>query len=53
VGIVASEASVASGWAEHAALTLAKVWTDAGRKVMLVDGSLHRPSLHTASGIVN
>ena len=53
VGIVASESAVEAGWAERAALELAKAWTEAGRKVMLVDGSLQRPSLHTASGVPN
>jgi hypothetical protein len=53
VGIVASEGAVGSAWAEHAALTLAKRWSDAGEKVVLVDGSLQHPSLHTAAGVEN
>jgi len=53
VGIVAAEAAVEAGWAEEAALAVAKAWVDAGRKVMLVDGSLQRPSLHVATGIPN
>jgi hypothetical protein len=53
VGIVATETAVEAGWAEKAALELAKAWTEVGRKVMLVDGSLQRPSLHAVSGVPN
>lgn len=53
VGIVASEGAVAGGWAGGAALALARSWTGAGRKIMLVDGSLERPSLHLAAGVRN
>jgi hypothetical protein len=53
VGIVASESAVEAGWAEGAAIQLARAWTASGRKVMLVDGSLQRPSLHVATGLAN
>ena len=53
VVLVASEGAVASGWAEHAAVTLAETWSSSGRKVMLVDGGLQQPSLHSAAGVEN
>lgn len=53
VGIVASESAVEAGWADDAAIQLARAWTASGRKVMLVDGSLQRPSLHVATGLAN
>lgn len=53
VVIVASEGAVASGWAEHAAVTLAETWTSSGHKVMLVDGGLQQPSLHSVAGVKN
>ena len=53
VVVVASEGAVAGGWAEHAAVSLAKRWSAAGQKVMLVDGSLQQPGLHAVAGIRN
>lgn len=53
VAVVASEGAVAAGWAEHAALTLARSWSEAGHKVMLVDGALDHPSLHELTGVPN
>ena len=53
VVIVASEGAVASGWAEHGAVALAKTWSSSGLKVMLVDGALQHPSLHAATGVEN
>lgn len=53
VALVASEGAVAAGWAEHAALTLARSWSEAGRKVMLVDGALQHPVLHELTGLPN
>lgn len=53
VGIVASEAAVGGGWAEHAVLSLARAWSSAGQRVMLVDGALQEPALHTAAGVPN
>ena len=47
VALVASEGAVDGGWAAPAALDLARAWGDAGEKVILVDGALHYPSLHT------
>ena len=53
VAVVASEGAVSAGWAEHAALTLARSWSEAGRKVMLIDGALNQPSLHELTGVPN
>ena len=53
VGIVAADQAIAAGWAEHAAISLAKEWSAAGQKVMLVDGSLREPVLHRAVGATN
>lgn len=53
VGIVASEEAVGGEWAEHAVLSLARAWSTAGQRVMLIDGSLQHPSLHTATGVPN
>lgn len=53
VGVVASEAATASGWGPSAALDLARSWSAAGRRVMLVDGALQFPSLHDAAGVAN
>lgn len=53
VGIVATRAAVASGWAERAAVSLAEAWSSAGEKVVLVDGSLQRPALHAVLGVEN
>jgi len=53
VALVASEGSVQEGWAGAAALDLARAWSGAGEKVILVDGALHYPTLHTAAQIEN
>ena len=53
VVVVASEGAVASGWAEHGAVALAKTWSSSGEKVMLVDAALQHPSLHAATGLEN
>lgn len=53
VGIVASEEAVGAGWAEDAVLSIARAWSTAGQRVMLVDGALQQPSLHTAAGLPN
>jgi len=46
VAVVASEGAVEGGWAGSAALDLARAWSSAGEKVILVDGALHYPTLH-------
>lgn len=53
VGLVASEAATSGGWAPSAAIRLAREWTGAGRRVVLVDGALQAPSLHEAAGVAN
>ncbi len=53
VAVVASEKAVASGWAGAAALDLARAWSRAGDKVILADGALHYPTLHTLAEIEN
>jgi len=53
VALVASEGAVAQGWAGGAALELARAWSAAGEKVILVDGALHYPTLHQAARIEN
>lgn len=53
VGIVASAGAVSSGWAEDGALSIARAWSRAGQKVVLVDGALQSPSLHAATGVPN
>ncbi|HET9949701.1 MAG TPA: hypothetical protein VFQ22_12325 [Longimicrobiales bacterium] len=53
VAVVASQGAVASGWAPAAALDLARVWSGAGEKVILADGGLHYPSLHTLAAVQN
>ncbi|MGD8281763.1 MAG: hypothetical protein PVJ80_04685 [Gemmatimonadota bacterium] len=53
VALVASEGAVAQGWAGGAALELARSWSAAGEKVILVDGALHYPTLDQAAGVEN
>lgn len=53
VGVVASEAAASAGWAAEAALDLARSWSTAGRRVILIDGALQAPSLHEAAGMPN
>ena len=53
VAFVASERAVANGWAADAALDLARRWSRAGERVVLVDGGLNYPSLHAAAGLPN
>jgi len=47
VAMVASAGAVEAGWAGTAALDLARAWSRGGEKVILVDGVLHDPTLHT------
>jgi hypothetical protein len=53
VALVASEGAVAQGWAGGAAIELARSWSAAGEKVILVDGALHYPTLHQAAEVEN
>lgn len=53
VAIVASEGAVEAGWAASATLDLARSWSDTGAKVIVADGALHYPSLHTQARIEN
>ena len=47
VAVVASEGAVEAGWAASAALDLARSWSGRGERIVLVDGGLHYPTLHT------
>ena len=53
VAVVASEGAVGAGWAASAALDIARSWSVSGAKVVLADGALHYPSLHTLARIAN
>jgi hypothetical protein len=53
VAVVASRTAVSQGWAESAAVGLAKSWSDAGQKVVLIDAAVERPGLHEAAGLPN
>ena len=53
IAVVASEKAVASGWAGSAALDLARRWSRGGEKVVVADGALHYPTLHTLVQIEN
>ena len=53
VALVATEAAAVAGWAPTVALELARRWSDEGARVMLVDGRLGNPSLHSAAGVPN
>ena len=53
VALVASEGAVERGWAGGAALDLARSWGEAGEKVIVVDGALHYPTLHTDADTEN
>ncbi len=53
VAVVASEKAVAAGWAGPATLELARTWSRAGEKVVVADGGLHYPTLHTLADVEN
>ena len=53
IAVVASENAVAGGWAGSAALDLARTWSRGGEKVVVADGALHYPTLHTLAHIEN
>lgn len=53
VAVVASEKAVSSGWAGPAVLEIARAWSRAGDKVVLADGALHYPTLHTLTEVEN
>lgn len=50
VAVVASEGAVAAGWAGEVAVDLARDWSAAGARVVLADGGLTAPQLHTVLG---
>jgi hypothetical protein len=53
VAVVATERSLADGWAASAALDLARGWSARGARVMLIDCGLEHPSLHVTAGLPN
>lgn len=53
VAVVATETATSQGWAEEAAVDLARSWSASGRRVILVDAALEAPSLHGAVGLPN
>jgi len=53
VAVVASEGADEAGWAPSAALDIARSWSSTGAKVVLADGGLHYPSLHTHAKVEN
>ena len=53
IAVVASEKAVAAGWAGTAVLELARAWSRAGDKVVVADGALHYPTLHSLAQIEN
>jgi Mrp family chromosome partitioning ATPase len=53
VAVVASEGSVEAGWAASAALDIARAWSASGLKVIVADGALHYPTLHTHAKVDN
>lgn len=50
LALVATDAAVGGGWAAEACLDLARGWSEAGARVVLVDGGLEEPSLHLVVG---
>ena len=53
VVLIASEGATSGGWAAPATLELARSWSREGRRVILIDGALQHPTLHTAAGVPN
>lgn len=53
VAVLATRNAIAQGWAASSAMDLARGWSQEGRRVMLVDGGLDFPSLHTVAGLRN
>lgn len=53
VAVVATEGAIDAGWAGGAALDLARSWSAAGEKVIVADGALHYPTLHTHADTEN
>ena len=53
VAVVASEGAIAAGWAGSATLDIARSWSHTGAKVVVADGALHYPTLHTHAQIDN
>lgn len=53
VALVASKGAVQLGWAGKVALEIARAWSGSGEKVVLADGALHYPTLHTEAQTEN
>jgi hypothetical protein len=53
VAVVASEGAVEAGWAAAATLDIARAWSGTGAKVIVADGALHYPTLHTQARVEN
>ncbi len=53
VAVVASEGAVEAGWAGKATLDLARGWSERGERVVVADGALHYPTLHTQASLDN
>ena len=51
VALVASEGAIEAGWAGEVALELAEGWSSKGARLVLADGGLGVPCLHTAAGL--
>jgi len=53
VALLVDKASRSHGWCGHFALALASRWAGPQRQVVLADGDLERPSLHSIAGVPN
>jgi len=53
VAVLATQGAVDGGWAPAAALDLARAWSAQGERVIVADGALHYPTLHTHARIEN
>jgi hypothetical protein len=53
VAVVATQAAVEGGWAASATLDLARAWSRQGERVIVADGALHDPTLHTQANVEN
>jgi hypothetical protein len=53
VAVIASQGAVEGGWAATATLDLARAWSASGARVIVADGALHYPTLHTHAQVEN
>jgi hypothetical protein len=51
--VVFMDSGIDRKWGARASLALAKAWTTAGRRVILLDACMDRPELHRAAGVPN